>query len=139
MVHVIDAALIALGACLLLYALFVVALLVFGRRDAARAVAGFVPDCVVLVRRLLADYRVPRWPKLLLLALVAYLIMPLDLVPDVIPVAGQLDDAVLVALVLRAVIRSAGPDVVREHWPGPPSSLGLISRLAGTRAPTRVD
>jgi uncharacterized membrane protein YkvA (DUF1232 family) len=132
---VIDAALITLGACLLLYALFVVALLVLGRRDSAGAVAGFVPDCVVLVRRLLGDDRLPRWSKLLLAALVVYLITPLDLVPDVIPVAGQLDDAVLVPLVLRAVIRSAGPDVVREHWPGPPSSLRLVSRLAGPERP----
>ena len=59
--------------------------------------------------------------------------MPFDLVPDFIPVAGQLDDAVLVAVVLRLVLRDAGPDLVREHWPGPPESLGAMLRLAGER------
>jgi uncharacterized membrane protein YkvA (DUF1232 family) len=83
------------------YVSFVLVLLVFGRRDDARAVVRFVPDCVVLFRRLLADPRVRRRDKVLLAALVPYLLLPFDLVPDFIPVAGQLDDAVLVALVLR--------------------------------------
>jgi len=58
--------------------------------------------------------------------------MPFDLIPDFIPVAGQLDDAVLVALTLRAVLRGAGPGLVREHWPGPPESLDAMLRLAGS-------
>ncbi len=88
--------------------LFVVALLVGGRRETARAVAGFIPDCVVLFRRLLRDPRVPRRYKLALGLLVAYLAMPIDLVPDFIPVAGQLDDALVVALALRLLTRSGG-------------------------------
>ena len=56
--------------------------------------------------------------------------MPFDLVPDFIPVAGQLDDAIIVALVLRAVVRSGGPDLLREHWPGPAASLTVLMRLA---------
>lgn len=124
-----------LAACLALYLGLVGLLLRRGRRADARALAGFVPDCLVLFRRLLGDARVSRSRKLLLLALVGYLAMPIDLVPDFIPVAGQLDDAVLVALVLRGLLRHAGPGLVREHWPGPPSSLGLMLRLAG--APPR--
>jgi uncharacterized membrane protein YkvA (DUF1232 family) len=123
--------LIALAVCAALYAAFVGALLLGGRRSGARALAGFVPDCVVLFRRLLGEPRVSRRQRLLLLALIAYLALPLDLVPDVIPIAGQLDDAILVALVLRAVLRAAGPALVHEHWPGPPASLRLILRLAG--------
>jgi uncharacterized membrane protein YkvA (DUF1232 family) len=73
----------------------------------------------VLVRRLLGDPRVPRRHKLLLGALVAYLASPIDLVPDFIPVAGQLDDSILVALVLRAVARGCGRELLEEHWPGP--------------------
>ncbi|HEU4975979.1 MAG TPA: DUF1232 domain-containing protein [Baekduia sp.] len=115
------------------YALFVLVLVLAGRREAARALAGFIPDCVVLVRRLLRDPRVPRRRKLLLWALVAYLALPFDLVPDVIPVAGQLDDALIVALVLRAVLRGAGLDLVREHWPGPGRSLAVVLRLLGRR------
>jgi uncharacterized membrane protein YkvA (DUF1232 family) len=122
-----------LAAVLALYLSFVAALLVAGRREDARAVAGFVPDCLVLFRRLLRDERVPRRRKLVLLALTAYLAMPFDLVPDFIPVAGQLDDAIAVAFALRLVLRGAAPGIVEEHWPGPPSSLDVIIRLAGRR------
>ncbi|HEV2088649.1 MAG TPA: DUF1232 domain-containing protein, partial [Cryptosporangiaceae bacterium] len=119
-----------IGATLLLYAGFVLALVVSGRRGQARAVAGFVPDCVVLFRRLLADPRVSRSRKLVLGALVAYLALPIDLVPDFIPVAGQLDDAIIVVLVLRHVLRGGGRELVTQHWPGPRSSLDVILRVA---------
>jgi len=112
--------------CVALYAAFVLALVLAGRRGWARAIAGFVPDCVMLVRRLMTDPRVPKGRKLLLGATVGYLVVPFDLVPDFIPVAGQLDDAILLALVLRGVIRGAGADVVREHWPGPEGGLALL-------------
>ena len=126
--------LIAAGCTLALYLAFVLTLLALGRRQDARAWAGFVPDCVVLFRRLLADERLSRGRKLLIGALVAYLALPFDLVPDFIPVAGQLDDAIAVAFVLRTVLRGAGPELVREHWPGPPSSLAVMLRLAGRDA-----
>jgi uncharacterized membrane protein YkvA (DUF1232 family) len=124
---------VALGAGigLLLYLLFVVALLVAGRRQDARALAGFVPDCALLFSRLVRDERLPRRHKLVLALLVAYLALPFDLVPDVIPVAGQLDDALLVALALRTILRGSGRQLVQEHWPGPASSLALVLRLAG--------
>jgi uncharacterized membrane protein YkvA (DUF1232 family) len=125
-----TALLIGLGIAIVLYGLAVLALVVAGRRGDARALAGFIPDCIVLVRRLIADDRVPRSRKLLLGALLAYLAMPFDLVPDFIPVAGQLDDAIVTALVLRAVLRSAGEALLREHWPGPERSRELVARLA---------
>ena len=106
------------------------ALLLVGRREEARALATFIPDCVVLVSRLLRDERVPRRSKLLFVALVGYLALPFDLVPDFIPVAGQLDDAIVVALALRAVVASAGDEIVAEYWPGPPSSLRLLLKAA---------
>jgi uncharacterized membrane protein YkvA (DUF1232 family) len=128
--------LLVLGlAFLAAYALFVVVLVVLGRREAARALTGFVPDCVVLFRRLAADRRVPRRHKVLVAALVGYLVMPFDLVPDFIPVAGQLDDAILVALALRTVLRAGGPRLVEEHWPGPHASLAILLRLAGQPLP----
>ena len=114
----------------LAYAAVVVALVMAGRRGDARALAGFIPDCVVLVRRLIADPRVARRHKAMLVGLVGYLAMPIDLVPDFVPVAGQLDDAVLVVLVLRAVLRGSGAALLQEHWPGPDKSLQMISRLA---------
>jgi uncharacterized membrane protein YkvA (DUF1232 family) len=73
---------------------------------------------------------VPRRRKLALVLLAAYVLLPFDLVPDFIPVAGQLDDAILVALVLRALVRGGGEPLVREHWPGPERSLALICRAA---------
>jgi len=124
----------ALGIPLGLYVAAVVGFMLAGRREDARALAGFVPDCVVLFSRLLRDKRLPRRHKLLVAALIPYLALPFDLIPDFVPVAGQLDDAVLVAFVLRRVAR-ASPDLVREHWPGPPVSLAFILRLAGQREP----
>jgi uncharacterized membrane protein YkvA (DUF1232 family) len=109
----------------------VAALVVSGRRSWARALAGFVPDCVVLFRGLLRDDRVPRRRKALLWLLIGYLALPFDLVPDVIPVAGQLDDLIVVALVLRAVLRGGGAELVREHWPGPPEGLAVVLRAVG--------
>jgi uncharacterized membrane protein YkvA (DUF1232 family) len=122
--------LVGVGAFLLLYAALVLALVMAGRRESARALAGFIPDCIVLCRRLLGDPRVPRRTKALLVALAGYLALPFDLVPDFIPVAGQLDDVVMVALVLRSFLRGGGEVLVREHWPGPESSLALVLRLA---------
>jgi uncharacterized membrane protein YkvA (DUF1232 family) len=124
-----------IGVLTVAYAAFVIALYLLGRRADARALATFIPDCIVLVTRLARDPRVPRRRKLLLLGLVGYLALPFDLVPDFIPVAGQLDDAIIVALVLRSVVRSSGVSVVRELWPGPQRSLALILRFAGAARP----
>jgi len=101
-----------------------------GRRERLEELARLVPDCAVLFARLVRDPRVARRHKLVLLAAAAYLAMPFDLVPDFIPVAGQLDDAIVVALVLRAFVRRGGEGLIRELWPGPERSLALILRLA---------
>jgi hypothetical protein len=119
------------GAVALVWVALVVVLLFAGRRDEARALVGFIPDCIVLIGRLISDPRVPRRRKLLLAGLVGYLALPFDLVPDFIPVAGQLDDALVVGLVLRRFLRSDGEELVREHWPGPEKSLHLVLRVAG--------
>jgi len=111
---------------LALYAAGVLGLVALGRGSDARALAGVIPDCVVLVRRLLRDSRVPRRIKVALWLLIAYLLLPIDLVPDMIPVAGQLDDAILVALVLRSFLRAGGAALVCEHWPGPERTLGAL-------------
>jgi len=127
--------LVSLGVIVAVYAAFLAWLVIRGRRDDARALATFIPDCIVLVTRLARDPRVPRRRKLLLIGLVAYLALPFDLVPDFIPVAGQLDDAIIVALVLRHFVRAGGESMVREHWPGPDQSLALILRLARPGGP----
>jgi uncharacterized membrane protein YkvA (DUF1232 family) len=133
-----DTVLYALAAVGAAYALLILAFVSAGRREHARAIAGFVPDCVVLFTRLLRDKRLRRRHKLLVGALIPYLALPFDVIPDFIPVAGQLDDAVLVAFVLRRVVRR-NPALVRELWPGPPASLAVILRLAGPTPERRQD
>jgi uncharacterized membrane protein YkvA (DUF1232 family) len=132
--------LIAVGVALGVYAALVAWLLVAGRRQDARAVAGFIPDCLVLFRRILGDPRVPRPSKLLLAALIGYLAMPLDLVPDLFPVAGHLDDALIVVFVLRHVLRAqrarapTRPLARTRHLPWSAASAGLrISRRPARR------
>ena len=92
--------------------------------------ATFIPDCLVLFKRLLADRRVPRRAKLALALLIAYLAMPFDLVPDFIPVAGQLDDAILVAATIAYIARVAGRETVEELWPGSARGLRVVLALA---------
>jgi uncharacterized membrane protein YkvA (DUF1232 family) len=118
---------IALG----LYVVAVAALLAAGRREDARALAGFVPDCAILVGRLARDRRISRARRMVLWLVLAYLATPIDLVPDFLPVAGQLDDAVLLGVALRIVVRGGGEALVREAWPGPETSLSVVLRAAG--------
>lgn len=96
-------------------------------RDALR----LLPDLLVLLRRLLADATLPAGVRVRVALLVVYLAMPFDLVPDVVPVIGYADDVVVVALVLRSVVRRSGVEAVRRHWPGAPEGLAVVLRLAG--------
>jgi len=92
-----------------------------------------VPDCVVLFKRLLRDPRVPRRAKVLLVLAVPYLASPIDLIPDFVPVIGQLDDALLVAVLVAFVVRAAGRDVVTELWPGTQGGLSALLAVARSR------
>lgn len=96
-------------------------------RDAMR----LLPDVARLLARLARDHGVPVSARLKLWLLLAYLALPIDLIPDFIPVVGYADDAVLVVLVLRAVVRSAGVDHVRRHWPGTDDGFDALARLVG--------
>jgi uncharacterized membrane protein YkvA (DUF1232 family) len=107
-------------------------------RDKAslREALRLLPDVVRLLRRLGRDPALPRGVRLRLLLLLGYLVMPLDLVPDFIPVLGYADDAIMVAIALRSVIRHAGSQAIEEHWPGSPAGLLLLTRLAGLPSPS---
>jgi uncharacterized membrane protein YkvA (DUF1232 family) len=118
--------LIVLGV---VYAALIVAIVLGSRQWDLRMIARLVPHCAVLFKRLLSDPRVSRgWKVASALALV-YLAFPFDLVPDFIPVVGQLDDAVIIALVLRGLLR--------EHWPGPTALLVPLLRFAGAAPAAR--
>jgi uncharacterized membrane protein YkvA (DUF1232 family) len=98
-----------------------------GMREAMR----LLPDLLRLIRRLAGDSSIGPGVRIRLVLLLAYLASPIDLVPDFIPVLGYADDAIVVAFVLRSVIRAAGPDALDRHWPGSPDGLRLVLRLAG--------
>ncbi len=119
--------LIALGS----YVVAVAALIAAGRREDARALAGFIPDCLVLISRLARDRRISGPRRAALFIALGYLALPIDLVPDFLPGIGQLDDAVVLGLALRLVVHGGGIDLVRNAWPGPEASLTLVLRAAG--------
>ena len=114
----------------LVWLVLVLLLVVLGRRALARELATLVPNLTRLFAGLLRDPRVPLRAKVVLGVAVLYLALPLDLIPDFIPVAGQLDDAIVAAVALRYVVRVSPPDIVVEHWPGDPATLQRILRLA---------
>ena len=89
-----------------------------------------LPDVIRLLTRLARDRTVPFVARAWLWGLLAYLAMPIDLVPDFVPVLGYADDAILVLVALRAVARQAGREKLAEHWPGTPDGLAALERLA---------
>ena len=90
-----------------------------------------LPDVLRLLQRLAADSNVPRAARVRLVLLLAYLAIPFDLVPDFVPVLGYADDAIIVSLVLRSVVRQAGAPLLRRHWPGTDDGLAALGRLTG--------
>ncbi|WP_457973854.1 YkvA family protein [Arthrobacter sp. D1-17] len=124
--------LIGLGC---VYVILLAGLWVYARRNpevvSMKDALRLLPDLLRLIRRMAADRTVASGVRIRLLLLMAYLVMPVDLVPDFLPVIGYADDVIIVAWVLRSVIRSAGPEAFRRHWPGTPAGLHVIERLAG--------
>ena len=122
---------IAAIALVAIWALAVLVLLWSGRKTAAKELVVLLPNLVRLFRGLIGDPRVPRGSKALLLVGAVWLVSPIDLIPEFLPVIGGIDDAIVAALILRHVVRRAGDEVVREHWKGDPKTIGLILRVAG--------
>ena len=122
--------LLALVVLLAIYAGAVLALILAGRGVAARELARLLPNLILLFKDLLKDPRVPRGPKVVLWIGIVWLLSPIDLLPEFLPVLGPLDDAVVAALVLRHLVHRAGADIVREHWRGEPATLEMILRAA---------
>ncbi|MHA7239676.1 YkvA family protein [Arthrobacter sp. TMS1-12-1] len=122
-------------ALLAAYAFLLACLAVYARRHPdvipLRDALRLGPDLLGLVRRLTADRSVPVRARVMLGLLVAYLVMPIDLVPDFLPVIGYADDVVVIAVVLRAVVRAAGPDALVRHWRGSDAGLRAVRALAG--------
>ena len=127
--------LLVLAGLVLVWLVVVAAFYVAGRREGEptrlRDAMRLLPDVLRLVQRLARDPSLPRRLRWRLALLLAYLALPIDVVPDFIPVAGYADDVRLVAWVLRSVVRAAGPDALEQHWPGTNEGLVVVRRLAG--------
>src|SRR6266571_8410534 len=131
--------LIALAVSVGVYIAVISALYLAGRRSAAREVATLLPNLLMLFKGLIRDPRVPRGSKLLLVFGAAWVASPIDLIPEFIPVLGPLDDAVVAALILRRLVRTAGRDVVEEHWRGDPATLARLLRVVESRSARREE
>ena len=126
---------IGLGVALLVsWLILVIALLVMRPRGNLLTEAlRLLPDLVRLIRRLASDKTLPRGVRVRLALLLAYLALPIDLIPDFIPVLGYADDAIVVTVVLRSVVRHAGLAAVRAHWPGTDDGFDALVRLTGLK------
>ena len=117
-------------------ALLIALVLVRPKGPLLREALRILPDLLRLLRRLAADRTLPRGVRVRLALLLAYLAVPIDLVPDFIPVLGYADDAIIAAAVLRSVVRRAGLSAVRAHWPGTDNGFAALCRLTGLGAGT---
>jgi uncharacterized membrane protein YkvA (DUF1232 family) len=109
------------------------ALIIAARRlppGVLKDLATVIPACLTTVRRLRRDPRVPRRAKVAVLIAAAWLISPIDLLPEFLPVIGPLDDVVVVALALRYAARQVPREVIAEQWPADPA---LLDRLLGPK------
>jgi uncharacterized membrane protein YkvA (DUF1232 family) len=126
------------GVALLWLALILCLAILRPGQTTLRESARIMPDAIRLTSRLSRDKSLSRSVRIPLLLLLAYLAIPIDLGPDFIPVLGYADEAIVIGLVLRSVIRRAGPDVVRRHWPGSDAGLDSLARLCRVPA-LRID
>jgi uncharacterized membrane protein YkvA (DUF1232 family) len=129
---------VSLVAALLLAwtALLVTLILTRPRGPLLREAIRLLPDLLRLLHRMAGDATLPRGIRIQVGSLLAYLAFPIDLIPDVIPVLGYADDAIIVVVVLRSVVRRAGLAAVRAHWPGTPDGFAALCRLTGLPGPT---
>jgi uncharacterized membrane protein YkvA (DUF1232 family) len=125
--------LLGLAVALLLawVALLIVLLISKPKGQLLKEALRLLPDLLRLLRRLAADRNLPRGVRVRLVLLLAYLAIPIDPIPDFIPVLGYADDAILVAVVLRSTVRRAGVDAVRAHWPGSEDGFAALRRITG--------
>jgi len=91
-----------------------------------------IPDLLRLTRNLIRDRNVPLGARVALVVLLAWLISPIDLIPEFIPVLGPVDDVVVAVLALRYVRRKVGLEELRRRWPGTPEGFALLSRIIGS-------
>jgi uncharacterized membrane protein YkvA (DUF1232 family) len=119
------------GILLTWLALILALLIARPRGGLPREALRLLPDLLRLLPRLAADRSLPRRVRVGLALLLVYVASPFDLVPDFIPVLGYADDAIIVAAVLRWVVRQAGGGAIRRQWPGTDDGFDVLCRLTG--------
>jgi len=100
----------------------------------AKELIMLLPNFLKLLYRLINDDRVPSQNKIILGVVIAYVLSPIDIIPDFIPLLGQLDDLLAVALVLKGMFDAAGKEVVLEHWDGPEGLIDIINSILNVAA-----
>ncbi|MFC8732900.1 DUF1232 domain-containing protein [Luteimicrobium sp. NPDC057192] len=115
-------------------ALFVALLLVRPQGSVLREALRILPDLLRLLKSLATDRSLPRGVRVRLWLLLVYLALPIDLVPDFVPVLGYADDAIVAVAVLRAVVRRVGLEPLRDRWTGTPDGFAALCRAAGLEA-----
>lgn len=136
----LDLAIGLAAALVLAWITLVVALVIVRPRGGLlREALRILPDALRLIRRLAADKTLPAGVRVRLVLLLIYLAIPFDPIPDFIPVLGYADDAIIVAAVLRSVVRRAGLDAVHAHWPGSDDGFAALTRLTGLAKHANTD
>ena len=132
---------IGVGSALVLawFTMVIALVIVRPRGGLLREALRILPDGLRLIRRLAADNTLPSGVRVRLGLLLAYLAIPFDVIPDFVPVLGYADDAIMVAAVLRSVVRRAGLGAVRAHWPGSDDGFTALVRLTGLARSTETD
>jgi len=97
----------------------------------ARELVSVIPDVVRLLRALITDRGVPNDVRLVIGGLFIWIVSPIDLIPEFIPVLGPLDDVIVAVLALRYVRRRLGIDDLRNRWRGSADGFALLERLIG--------
>lgn len=105
----------------------------------AKEALRLLPDTLRMLKRIATDRSVPRGARVRLWLLLVYLALPVDLIPDFIPVIGYADDAVIMIIALRSVVRRTGAETLTRHWPGSPQGLGALLSVAGIAPSDTLD
>lgn len=129
---------VAIGVLVSLVALWVACLVVFWlfrpKGVPVREIVAVTPDVLRLLRALITDRTVPWDVRIVLIGLVAWILSPIDLIPEFIPVLGPLDDVVVAIVAFRYVRRRVGIGALERRWPGTPDGFALLRRIIGTDA-----
>ena len=128
------------GAIAAIWLALIVALMIIRPKgNLLRESLRILPDLIRLLKNLTTDATLSRSVRIRLGLLMAYLALPIDLIPDFVPILGYADDAILVVAVLRSVVRKAGVEPLRRNWPGSPNGFAALCRLAGLQSSPNGD